>query len=71
MLLIESSPGGLRISRWNGTDPRPLESIFVAEDELAALLADLLALANGEDAGLDTFEAGWNLAAALMGNSNA
>lgn len=63
MLLIESAAGGLLISRWNGDDARPLESIFVSTDELAALMADLLAAANG-----DGDAARWDNWAALAGN---
>jgi len=63
MLYIDHEQGGLRISRWEGEDPKPLESIFVATDELAALLADLLSAANGGDAAEN-----WDAYACLAGN---
>lgn len=46
MLHIDHAPGGLLISRWNGTDPLPLEQLFVASEDLAAFIADLVATAS-------------------------
>lgn len=66
MILIEDAPGGLRLARWNGTDPRPLETFFVAEDELAALLADLIAHTTAAPEGAE-----WDMFAYLCGNDTA
>jgi hypothetical protein len=63
MLHIDHAPGGLLISRWNGTDPLPLEQLFVADEDLAAFIADLVATAAGQD---DT--ARWDTYALLCGN---
>lgn len=66
MLLIKHAPGGLLISRWTGENPVPLEQLFVATDELAAVIAQLIQ----EAAELDDATA-WDVEAWLRGNPMA
>lgn len=63
MLHIDHAPGGLLISRWNGTDPLPLEQLFVADEDLPAFIADLVATAAGQGEAER-----WDAYAALCGN---
>lgn len=63
MLHIDHAPGGLLISRWNGTDPLPLEQLFVADEDLPAFIADLVATATGAPEAER-----WDTYAALCGN---
>jgi hypothetical protein len=66
MIIVEHEHGGLRLARWDGTDPRPLETFFVADSELAALIADLLARATQAPAAAE-----WDLFAYFCGNDQA
>lgn len=65
MIKVEQGQGGLWLTRWIDNQPRP-ESFFVPEDELAAVIADMLAAStNAPDA------ARWDTYATLTGNPAA
>lgn len=62
MILVDSAPGGLYLRR-SDSDAAPL---FVADDEVAAAIADMLARS---DAGTEM--TAWDTWAALCGNDAA
>lgn len=62
MIIVTSAPGGLLLQRSDRDEP----PLFVADDEIAAAIADMLARSTG---GTDL--AAWDAWAALCGNDEA